>query len=77
MPNTEITLKWTEGKEVVKSNLAGYVRWQLKKDNAKQLSFELPKGARAAFVLVDQDGENIPFKDDSAEKITAEPKFSL
>ena len=72
-PNKEVTVQWDQGKETVKSNAVGYVRWPLKKENSKNLNLELPKGIRAALVLVDQDGEYIPFgagKDDpSVEKV--------
>jgi hypothetical protein len=63
LPGKEVTVKWDQGKETIKSNLEGFVRWPLKKDKAKKLSLELPNGVRAAILLTDQDGNNILLKD--------------
>ena len=55
----EITVKWDGGQASFKSDSEGVVRWPLKKEQTKKMSFALPDGLRAALVLTDQDGKNV------------------
>jgi serine protease Do len=62
MPNKEITVLWDKGKETLKSNKEGVVRWPLLKDKSKKMALELPAGARAMLALTDPNGTSIGLK---------------
>jgi S1-C subfamily serine protease len=62
MPNKEITVLWDKGKQTLKSNGEGIVRWQLLKDKSRKLALDLPKGTRALLALTDPEGNSIGLK---------------
>lgn len=64
----EVTLSWEQGKQTLKSDSEGFIRWELKKDQIKKLSLDLPKGVRAALVLTNQFGDNLPFPEGKDDK---------
>lgn len=73
LPGKELTVQWATGKESIKSTVDGFIVWNMLKDKTKGLSVKIPKGMKAAFVLTDQNGNNIPLgwdeKDPSIEKV--------
>ncbi len=68
LPNKEVALKWDQGKQTLKSDSDGFIRWQVKKEQIKKLSVDLPKGIRAALVLTDQHGDNLPLPEGKDDK---------
>jgi hypothetical protein len=52
----EAVFKWADGKEVLKANDQGVVRWRLSKDRLKKLVLDLPAGTRALVALTDARG---------------------
>src|SRR6185295_6241882 len=52
----------------LKSDSEGFIRWQLQKDQTKKLSLNLPKGIRAALVLTNQYGDNLPFPEGKSDQ---------
>ncbi len=72
LPNKEITVQWEQGKETLKSDGAGVVRWALAKEKSKKLSLQLPTGTRAMVAVTDAKGTSLGLfsKDDpSVEKV--------
>ena len=56
------TVSWKDGKETLKTNDDGIVRWKILKDRVKGLTLKLPEGARALLRLTDPTGNPVgPF----------------
>jgi S1-C subfamily serine protease len=69
--NKEITIVWEKGKESLKSNNEGVVRWPLSKEKSKKLGLQIPNGLRAMVAVTDDKGTSLGIfsKDDpSVEK---------
>jgi S1-C subfamily serine protease len=56
LPGKEITFHWEAGKETLKSNGDGVVRWTLVNGKSKKLSLDIPQGSRAVLGLTDAEG---------------------
>jgi serine protease Do len=59
MPNKEITFRWENGKETVRSNSEGVVRWAFAPAKLKDLSLEVPQNHRALVALTDRFGQSL------------------
>ena len=55
-----VKVRWTGGEQTLKTNYQGVVRWEFKKNATKQLTMDLPPGARALFGICTQDGVLMP-----------------
>jgi hypothetical protein len=71
-PNKEITVKWEQGSQTLKSNAEGVVRWALAKDKSRKLNLDLPKGMKALVAVTDAQGTSLGLfskEDPSVEKV--------
>jgi S1-C subfamily serine protease len=69
----EAVFQWEGGKETLKANDQGVIRWKLAKEKATKLAFNVPQGLRAMVALTDSQGNLLPlnFNDpkQNAEKV--------
>jgi S1-C subfamily serine protease len=59
LTSREVTFEWDQGKETVKSDGEGIVRWPLVKEHSKKLVMLLPRDSRASLNLSDQNGNDL------------------
>jgi hypothetical protein len=65
----EIVFQWDKGKDTLKTDKDGVVRWPLNLAKTRKLNVELPKDVRALMALTDPDGTSFGVKDQSIETV--------
>ena len=59
MSSKAALVSWKDGKETLKTDDDGIVRWKILKDRVKELTLKLPDGARALLRLTDPSGNPV------------------
>ena len=74
IPSKAAIVTWKDGKETLKTDDDGTIRWKVLKDRTKGLTLKIPEGARAMLRLTDSSGNPVgpffaPENDPSKEKV--------
>jgi hypothetical protein len=59
LPGMEVTFRWQTGKETVRTNSEGIIRWPLTSAKFKELTLDLSPDCRALVALTDKAGQSL------------------